>query len=183
MESMGVASRHTIRSMADANQQGKEYVLADIKHSVDNAIQQLYTHDFCLLQYDVNERTITHKLAQYLEIEFPGWDVDCEYNRNHDITKTLSTLPDSCNQCVSSKERSVFPDIIVHKRQTGENLLVIEVKKSTNSEASEYDETKLHGFVREHKYKYALFLILKTRTESKKGDEEITWIWPSEDCR
>ena len=41
----------------------------------------------------MNERSIAHKFATYLEDEFQGWDVDCEYNRNLEKQKRLK-LPE-----------------------------------------------------------------------------------------
>jgi len=40
-----------------------------------------------LLRHDLNERTISHKFAEALQGQFPGWHVDCEYNRNHNLAK------------------------------------------------------------------------------------------------
>jgi protein-disulfide isomerase-like protein with CxxC motif len=63
---------------------------------LDNAEQRVLqaVHDFIqrdhyLLERDVNERSITHHLAIQLGRQFSNWDVDCEDNRNHDLTKQL----------------------------------------------------------------------------------------------
>ena len=53
----------------------------DVKRRVIAAICALYRHDRELLDVDANERSITHKLAEHLQREFPEWHVDCEYNR------------------------------------------------------------------------------------------------------
>ena len=34
-----------------------------------------------LLEKDLGERTLTHRLAVHLERHFPGWEVDCDYDR------------------------------------------------------------------------------------------------------
>jgi len=52
-----------------------------LRTKVANAISCLLEIDSYLLEIDVNERTITHRLAMYLQEEFEDWDVDCEYNR------------------------------------------------------------------------------------------------------
>ena len=39
---------------------------------------------------DANERSLTHKLAEYLQCEFPDWHVDCEYNRHGLDVKRLA---------------------------------------------------------------------------------------------
>ena len=58
----------------------ERFVWLDIERSVKTALNKLFERDAELLQNDVNERSITHKFAEYLESEFPGWDVDWEYN-------------------------------------------------------------------------------------------------------
>jgi hypothetical protein len=148
-------------------------VSSDIESSVKAALDKLFYQDAELLQNDVNERTITHKLAEYLELEFKGWNVDCEYNRNHDQTKRLRSLPRKVASIDNTDGISVFPDIIVHKRMTDENLLVIEVKKSTSTESSAFDKQKLLAFKEELHYKHALFLKVKTR--SKELGAELEW--------
>ncbi len=62
---------------------------------------------------------IAHKLAEYLTPRFPKWDVDCEYNRLFDEAKRLN---------IRGQVVHVIPDIIVHHRDTLDNLLVIEAK-------------------------------------------------------
>ena len=84
----------------------------------------------------------------YLQDEFDGWDVDCEYNRGHqspDQVKRLQPYIDPI-QADDTDAKTVFPDIIIHYRETTDNLLVIEVKKSTNPESDERDEQKLQAF-------------------------------------
>ncbi|GJL61207.1 MAG: hypothetical protein NPIRA03_40640 [Nitrospirales bacterium] len=134
----------------------------DIERFVQAALYRLYDRDAEILRNDVNERTITHKLAEYLEPEFPGWNVDCEYNRNHDQTKKLQSLRGDVAPIDDTDGISVFPDIIVHKRITDENLLVIEVKKSTSRKSPDFDKQKLLAFKEELNYQHALFLQVTT---------------------
>lgn len=133
-----------------------------IERCVQAALDMLFDRDAEILRNDVNERTITHKLAEYLEPEFPGWNVDCEYNRNHDQTKTLKSLRGDVAPIDDADGISVFPDIIVHKRMTDENLLVIEVKKSTSRKSPDFDKQKLLAFKQELNYQHALFLQVTT---------------------
>ncbi len=53
----------------------------------------LMKHDAYILINNVNERTITHKLAEYYQNIFPGWNVDCEYNRNLSGPKNIFINP------------------------------------------------------------------------------------------
>jgi hypothetical protein len=57
-------------------------------------IREFLRRDRALLIYDVNERSVTHRLAGYVQTQFRGWDVDCEYNRNYDDPKRLNALHD-----------------------------------------------------------------------------------------
>ncbi len=141
-----------------------------VKDKVRNAIQRLLDHDRFLLEKDVNERSISHRLAMYLQNEFGDeWDVDCEYNRNHEVKKELTVLPRQI-ETDDTTATTVFPDIIVHHRDTDDNLLVIEMKKSTNLQrrAKKFDLDKLRAFRQEkYHYQYALYLQLKTGVPAK----------------
>jgi len=130
----------------------------EIEEIINLAIKELIEKDKYLLEVNINERTITHRLAIYLEQYFENWNVDCEYNRNHeDIKKLKNYLKTTTTDDTEAK--TVFPDIIVHKRGTNENnLLVIEVKKSSNNEDREKDINKLKAFKKELKYEYAVFI-------------------------
>lgn len=57
------------------------------------ALDRLIDKDRLLFEIDVNERSITHRLALYLQGAFPGWHVDCGYNRDEFETKELE-LPE-----------------------------------------------------------------------------------------
>lgn len=98
--------------------------------SVIQAVQALLNRDAYLLRADVNERTVTHRFAIYVEHAFLGWEVDCEYNRDgHDPKEIAFGSGDG----VKHGSR-VFPDMIFHKRRTADNLVVLELKKSNNPE-------------------------------------------------
>lgn len=131
----------------------------DIKQRVFAAIGRLYQHDPELLSIGVNERTITHKLAEYLQDEFPGWHVDCEYNRRGDIPKRLQ-ISGWRSSPIDIEAKTVFPDIIIHRRRTDANLVVIEVKKSGGGEETK-DLEKLQAFTGDSDYRYRLGLFLR----------------------
>ena len=137
--------------------------IEEIQKKIDFAIALLLQQDAHLLRIDVNERSITHRLALYLQEEFSEWHVDCEYNRNGDDTKRLHIPKNLDKYVVSSrtddtKGSTVFPDIIVHRRGTSENLLVIEVKKTTSQIADDFDLLKLREYKNQLRYKYAIFI-------------------------
>lgn len=128
---------------------------------MNDALDQLLRLDFDILCMDINERTISHRLAGYLEPYFPGWNVDCEYNRNHDDPKKLEIR----RRNIASNDihaTTVFPEIIEHKRGTDTNLLVIKMKKTISNENDKYDLAKLTAFKNQLGYQYALFIKIIT---------------------
>ena len=124
--------------------------------------------DHYLLQIDANERAISHRPGLYLQLLFDDWHVDCEYNRNLDDPKRLKTYKrffDADQRAWNiraSDPITVFPDIIVHERGTRNNLLLIEIKKTTSQIGSEVDYFKLREFKYQYGYIHALFLKLIT---------------------
>lgn len=169
-----------------------------IERRVNSAIEILRIKDFYLLKNNVNERAITHKLAEHLQYVIGNeLDVDCEYNRNIDDdsnSKKIHLLKYKLENISGFKDKkfklaeafgdeycelSVFPDIIVHKRgRNTENLLAIEVKKSTSNISNEYDFLKLKSYtdpteVNNLRYEYGAFIKFDTRTEKYKIPEVI----------
>jgi len=136
--------------------------LEDVRERVIEAICSLYRYDRELLNVDANERSITHKLAEHLQREFPEWHVDCEYNRVGHDTKRLWGMDVGKPGPDDLEAKTVFPDIIVHRRTTPENLLVIEVKKATvRDDTGDIEKLKRFTKVREYRYEYGLLLKLK----------------------
>jgi hypothetical protein len=51
--------------------------------SAGEAAFLLLMHEQPLLDFDlVHERSTAHRLAVHLDHQFPGWNVDCEYDRD-----------------------------------------------------------------------------------------------------
>jgi hypothetical protein len=139
---------------------------------VSAAIKRLFEEDVQLLRIDVNERSISHRLALHLQHEFPEWDVDCEYNRKqHNDVKRLD-LPVGSVSSNDTDAKTVFPDIIIHRRTKPDNLLVIEIKKTTSRVSCEADFRKLAAFKSQLGYSYALFLRFATGNTETEVDCE-----------
>lgn len=68
---------------------------------------------------------------------------------------------------------TIYPDIIVHKRGTDEsNILIIEVKKSTNPDTGVSDKEKINELMKQpYKYKFGLFL----RIDLYSKDDNLEW--------
>jgi len=147
---------------------------ADIAARVRAAVGALLEVDALLFRVDANERSLTHRLALHLTAAFPGWDVDCEYNRKgFDQKKIIHELGGE-GEPNSTNGSRVFPDIIVHHRTKPENLLVIEVKKSTSDRSDDADLHKLQLLRAQLGYTHALFLRLVCGVETP-AIEKAVW--------
>jgi len=148
------------------------YTKDELERIVKFSLKKFRSVDKKLLEIKVNERTITHKLAVYLQQNFPEFNVDCEYNRLEDKVKKIELPKDKINWD-DTEAKTVFPDIIIHKRGIQEdNLLVIEVKKSSNINSGDFDRMKLHTFLQEpYSYAYGLFL----RIDLDGENDELEW--------
>jgi len=112
------------------------------------ALKEFYGHETYILEKDLGERALTHRLAVHVERQFPGWEVDCEYNR---LGERMLRLPKGT--IVSTDDhfgKSVYPDIVVHRRSVPENLLAIELRKASNRQPPEHDKHKLRGLTDPH---------------------------------
>lgn len=146
---------------------------SEIEGVVTKAIAELYSQNLQILQLDVAERTICAQLAGILQKLFVRHSVHAEYNR-HGVEPKEIELPDA--QGVLSRRR-VNPDIIVHHPgHDAENILVIEVKKSTNAVSDDADLAKLEQIRRQLDYRYALFIRLSTGPEANEADVRVVWL-------
>lgn len=161
----------------------------EIKVILENAISEVKRNDHQLLINDLSERSISYKLGVYLNYKFPGYHVDCEYNgyaRSDNQKKyiiilrqkiiDLGRLRDSDRDKYLLK-RSVYPDIIVHKREEDNNLLIIEVKKSTNNEIA-FDHEKLSRYTSneyENNLNYQFGALITFITGSMEMTHKVDW--------
>lgn len=125
-----------------------------LQRIIDDAIRKIVVNDDVLIKKG-QEWALSNKLGMYLFPHFPGWDVDCEYNRVGFENELKRTSANDYKR----------PDVIIHKRgcpERKDNLLWIEVKVS-NSDVKD-DIEKLREFTspptgaRKIQYKYGLSL-------------------------
>ena len=141
----------------------------EVKSILRRATDQIMQEQPELLGLDVTERALSHHLARYIAKLIPGYDVDVEYNR-HGLDPKCLNLPPRNKLNGKAKPTIVLPDIVVHKRNTDtNNILVVEMKKSRRD--IEFDELKLKAFRRQLSYQYAAHVIL---TRGKVP--EIIWV-------
>ena len=152
--------------MASINQQQ----LAKI---VETSLQILYVKEIDNIRRDVSERTICTKLVAILADHFPDHAVDAELNKHGVHSKTI-LLPDQNGVLTKNL---VSPDIVVHQpNHDEENILVIEVKKSTNPIPDKYDLQKLSHLRQQIGYRFALFLRLPTGQQANVRNVRMVWV-------
>lgn len=141
----------------------------EIIEKLKGALEELKTKHGFLVNENTNERSITHMFASILQSIFTDYHVDCEYNRmtNEDgdqITKRIYGNPEELVSVNDLDAKTVYPDIVIHRREDSEhNLLVIEAKKSNNNDR-ETDYEKLKTYMNDRNsrglgYKFSAFII------------------------
>lgn len=136
----------------------------EISDVVEKALDLLISEQPELLDLDVTERALSHYLANYIAMLIPTeYNVDVEYNRHGHDPKRLYLPPrDALDR--ELRATTVFPDILVHKRNNDEkNLLVLEMKKIGEDMA--YDELKLKAFRNELGYIHTAHVVIGRNKE------------------
>ncbi|WP_338990117.1 hypothetical protein [Fusobacterium animalis] len=119
-----------------------------------------------IIRIDINERTLSARLMFHLQIlllneiyqeNYKEYSVDCEYNRRKEIVKIL---PKEYRE-LEKKDKQIYPDIILHQRNSEKNLMIIEMKKTYSSDEGGKNENRdrlkfLTSLRKENKYKYLL---------------------------
>jgi hypothetical protein len=119
-----------------------------VRKNIETALRLLYKNDHLLITNITEERSITHKFAEYIQKSFSEWHVDCEYNRlGLNRPKAILT------------QNSSFPDIIIHLRNTNDNLLVVEAKSiHSNNLKDTHDKDKIRAYIEDTNYQYSFGL-------------------------
>ncbi len=149
---------------------------ADVKNRLEWALSTLWQKDKYLLENDSSERGIAARLAMYLQEHFIEYeyDVDAEYNRQQGDPpeKRLRLLPKECQKRLDRKEdKIVVPDVIVHVREcSSQNLLVIEMKKSSNQAGMERDRQRIEAFCEQLHYRCGALVECVTKTPAIRAD-------------
>ena len=119
-----------------------------------------------IIKIDVNERTLSARLMFHLQTlllseiyqeSYKEYSVDCEYNRRKEIVKIL---PKEYRE-LEKKDKQIYPDIILHQRNSEKNLMIIEMKKTYSLDEGGKNENRdrlkfLTSLRKENKYKYLL---------------------------
>lgn len=151
--------------------------MRDLHRYINSALDKLYENDKYLIDnrpfngpdenddnHHVGERAIVFRFAYYLQELlykddfFKNYNLDCEYNRNGYKAKSLPEFP-----------KGTYPDVILHKRGTNDdNLLVMEFKTYWN-ENQEIDKEKIRGFTDcrgDYWFHYGVAIMIKEEREN-----------------
>jgi len=150
------------------------YSKEQIEEKIKLTIDELYEKDSEIIfkTYNLHERSIAHRFALYLEKHFNDQDyvVDIEYNRmlndygediiGNEIGKRLDF------EKYGKETSAVYPDVIVHKRNTTDNLLEIEMKMQWKNSKKEFDLIKINEYISQLNYQFGVYLELaETRND------------------
>lgn len=157
----------------------------EIEQILNESIDELFQKDSQIIfkDYNLHERSISHRLAMYIENHFQESDyvVDVEYNRMRDrygndvignlIGKNLDF------EAYGKPASSVYPDIIIHQRDTKNNLVEIEIKMQWKNDKKVFDYIKINEYLNQLEYKFGVYIELSDVRENCKiqfGPFEIT---------
>ncbi|MGY4367985.1 hypothetical protein ACVW1A_004050 [Bradyrhizobium sp. LB1.3] len=112
------------------------------------ALRDFYAHEGFLFEKDIGERAVTHRFAVYLERQFSGWAVDCNYDRLGE--RTLHLPHGTIISTDDHLDKSIYPDVVVHQREIPNNLLTVEIRKASNHTSLEHDQHKLMALTDAH---------------------------------
>lgn len=127
----------------------------DVSALVNRALDRLIQDDAQLFDLKLSERALHFRIAHYMaqsERIRPPLTLDCEYNRHFTDEKRLRLFG---NERLSK----VFPDILVHERNSDEhNMVALEIKRPGQSLLR--DSEKLRAFSVQLGYRHTGHIII-----------------------
>ena len=99
-----------------------------------------------IIEININERTLSARLMFHLQTlllseiyqeKYKNYFVDCEYNKSEENTKKI---PKDYRDL--DKDKSIYPDVILHQRKKKKNLIIIEMKKTESSDEDGKNENR-----------------------------------------
>ena len=129
-------------------------VMSIYKQIISDALEKVVSECCYKEVHDMHEVALCHRLAVHLENsgEFGGYLIDCDYNRSGINVKR--------HPREKVKNCGFRPDIIVHKRGSDDdNLIMIEAKKASATRPQKRKAKKrLKRHAKEYKYCYAFYV-------------------------
>jgi hypothetical protein len=116
---------------------------AEVQAAIQRAIQNVVAEEPVLEFTAVHEGSTAHRLGVNMELLFPEWNIDCEYDRDGQVRKALDRIAECDEQ---RRTDFILPDIIVHRRRRRgreNNLLVIEMKRNAAHDRCDWMKLQL----------------------------------------
>ena len=144
----------------------------EIRDRISHALEELYQTDAVLfIKNDGNgvaERCLAFRLAHYLQLNFPDYSVDCDYNSSYVEGRSESG---KMIRMPHGQQVKRYIDIIIHRRNHNQNsdFLCFEIKKWNNktSKGMGKDRNNLDILTSEYGYRKGFHIILgKTLSET-----------------
>jgi hypothetical protein len=137
---------------------------------VEAALTRLVRYDYQLLDLKVCERALQFRIAHYMAqsrlIRRP-LTLDCEYNRHWDEEKLLWLFG-------NPRASKVFPDILIHERNTdANNMVALEIKRPDQS--LHRDREKLRAFRNQLMYPHVGHIIIGHNRQGQLV-REVRWV-------
>lgn len=153
-----------------------------IIQNLELAIEELLEKEKNILERGLNELNLNGHLTKYLTPYFEGYNVDPEYNGDikkindrKEITIAENRMREIGIDPNNKNSYTLTPDIIIHTRNTNDNnLVVIEVKKDSNSDKNkEFDLLKLEHMTidyngNHYNYKVGVAIVFGTKINAGK---------------
>ena len=120
---------------------------AEYKRIIIRTLEKFLKEDSYLSDVNANERSQTHKIAEYLQQILPEYNVDCEYNKNLRQEKTLNFFEivnkikdfledDSSSNELAGHERTTVLKLL--EMITPENIIADESSSLQTQDSSNY---------------------------------------------
>jgi hypothetical protein len=149
----------------------------NVQERLERARRKLEENDAHLLANDLSERCIAARLALYLQPEFPDHHVDVEYNRFGNRVKRLQLPPACVRRRNRNADPAAIPDVIIHRRGAdGPNILVLELKKTSNPAPRDCDRIRVIAFREQLAYEFGALIECETRDGHAPAVRIAEWI-------
>lgn len=154
---------------------------------VENAIKSFNEKEQYLIENTLSERCICSRFALYITNElikqkYSGYVADVEYNRNaakngEQTDENKKIIYENDNKEIASvpteRPHLITVDLIVHKRgNSSNNLICIEMKKSTNKKGFQSDRVRLKYLTSHKDFRYQLGVMIVINMPDKKKNEK-----------
>ena len=109
--------------------ENKKKLTEELIDIFEKAKNEFLEKEKSIIKNDTNERTLTQRLAFYLElqlrknIKYENYSVNCEYNKDGEDIKRLKFGK-------NAKRKKIYPDIIIHQVKEIEKLKALTDEKN-----------------------------------------------------